>query len=410
MARLSLKRDHPARRNFTLHLLGGGGLVMALQFGSPYLVLPWIGQNLGVAYILVALLVPLAQAGGVLSQLTLAPRIAGMTLRKPVVAGTGLLLAGLFALTFVAAATFSPALAGLALLASAASFGVAFGVFAVGNADLVAKTVHSRLRGKVLAQRGALGGVLILAANVAIWILLPGESGNHLLLLWLAVGGWLGAAAAYAAIQEAPSEPAPVKLGMIDLRRGRALIVENPWFARLLILRTLLLSVELATAFYAIHAASLHGPSARNLGAFVVAMSLGLMLSGPVWGHLIDRDWRLVIVACCLLAALCGASVLVLDQIGEPGVPFYHAFLFLPLALATQGVINARTRYLSVKASDQDRPAMFGLSNALLTCASVGVAFVLGLVGHLHDIRTPLVILMVVNLAAALYARRAFAG
>jgi hypothetical protein len=44
-----------------------------------------------------------------------------------------------------------------------------------------------------------------------------------------------------------------------------------------------------------------------------------------------------------------------------------------------------------------------------LTCASVGVAFGLGLVGHLHDIRTPLVILILVNLAAAFYARRAFA-
>ena len=49
------------RRNYALHLLGGGALFVALQFGSMRLVIPWIDGHLGVPYILVALVVPLVQ-------------------------------------------------------------------------------------------------------------------------------------------------------------------------------------------------------------------------------------------------------------------------------------------------------------------------------------------------------------
>ncbi|MGH6915959.1 MAG: MFS transporter, partial [Geminicoccales bacterium] len=182
-----------------------------------------------------------------------------------------------------------------------------------------------------------------------------------------------------------------------------------PWFARFLVLRALLLSIELAIPFYAIHAASLHAPSAQNLSAFVVAISLGLVLSGPIWGRLTDRHGALVTAAAALLAAGAGVLVLVLDQVGDPNAPFFHASLFLPLSLARAGVVLARTRLLSVNAPAADRPAMIGLSNALLACVAVVVALLVGAAGHLHDIRTPLVILILFNIAAALYARRAFA-
>lgn len=55
------------------------------------------------------------------------------------------------------------------------------------------------------------------------------------------------------------------------------------------------------------------------------------------------------------------------------------------------------------------KPAMFGLSNALLTCASIVVAVIVGIAGHLHDIRTPLVILILGTVAVAFYVPRAFA-
>jgi signal transduction histidine kinase len=238
---------------------------------------------------------------------------------------------------------------------------------------------------------------------------MPGLAGDHLVLLWLAVGAWIGVAAAYGAVLELPSAPSPERIGTLSLRRARKMMADHPWFARLQILSVLQQSIEMAVPFYAVHAASLHDPTARNLSAFVVAVALGLVLSGPVWGRLIDRRTDLVIVYGALLAAGAGVFVLIMDQIGDPTAPFWHASLFLLLSLARQGVIQARTRRLSIKAPADERPAMVAFNNALIAFAGVIVALILGAAGHLHDIRTPLVMLILGTVAVAFYVPRAFA-
>jgi hypothetical protein len=306
------------------------------------------------------------------------------------------------------AAGLTPGIAAIVLLGCAAMIGTSFGVLSVTHTDLQAKTVASRVRGKVSAHAATLGGMLTLAASFAIWALLPGPADHHLLLLWLAVGGWLGFAWAHSAIIEQPSEPVIEHGGLAQVRRGLALLGRYPWFARFVIWRILLLSVELAVPFYAIHAASLHAPTASNLSAFVVAMALGLVLSGPLWGRIIDRHNALVGVAACLLAAAAGVLVLIYDQLAA-ATPFWHAILFLPLSFAEEGVIQARNRYLSVRAPGAQRPLMLAVSSALLACASIVVAVIVGVAGHLHNIRTPLVILILFSLVAAAYTRRVFA-
>lgn len=64
------------RRNYALHLLGGGALFVALQFGSMRLVIAWIDGHLGGPYFLVALVVPLLQFGLIVAQLGVAPLIS----------------------------------------------------------------------------------------------------------------------------------------------------------------------------------------------------------------------------------------------------------------------------------------------------------------------------------------------
>jgi hypothetical protein len=329
-------------------------------------------------------------------------------MRKHAVAATGLFLAGLFAAIFVIAAALAPAVAGLALLLCAALIGLSFCLLGVAHTDLQAKTVARPVRGKAMAHGAVLGGALTLGASVAIWWLVPELAGNHLILLWLAVGGCLGFAAAHGAIQEMPGEQVAERGGLRQIRRGLSLIAQYPWFKRFLILRGLLLSVELTVPFYAIHAATLHGPTAHNLTTFVVALSIGKILAGQIWGRLLDRHNALVAIAGALLAATAGAVVLALDALGKPDAPFTHAFLFVPLAIAIEGVIQARYRWLSVMAPAKDRPAMAAFGSALLAFAGIVMALLLGAAGHLRDINTPLVCLILLNLAAAAYVPRAF--
>ena len=50
-----------------------------------------------------------------------------------------------------------------------------------------------------------------------------------------------------------------------------------------------------------------------------------------------------------------------------------------------------------------DRPTLIATGNALMWTLAIVVALLLGAAGHLHDIRTPLVLLMTFNVAAMLY-------
>ena len=77
--------------------------------------------------------------------------------------------------------------------------------------------------------------------------------------------------------------------------------------------------------------------------------------------------------------------------------------MFVLLTLGEQGVIQGQITYLADHAQPDDRPTMVGTTNAVMWTLGIGVALVLGAVGHLHHILTPLVLLMACNAAAALY-------
>lgn len=393
------------QRNYVLHLLGGGALFIALQFGSVRLVIPWIDGHLGVAYILVASVVPVVQFGLIVAQLGGAPLISRVALRKRPVAGLGLGLAAVLLAIIGAALRLPPELAGIALLFFVLCFAVSHGAFNVGYDDLLAKTVSKELRGRLVAHRAALGGTLTLLISLAILIFLPQVQGNQAMLLWLAVVGWIGVALAYACLREPPSEPQKQALTLAQLSHGFGLIGVYPWFRRLLIGRAFLLSVELAIPFYAIHAATLHDPTAQNLTVFVVATGLGVVLGGLLWGNLSNRV-RMVAGALCTLSA--GALILVVDGVEAWRIPYFHAFAFVLLTLGEQGAIQGEMTYMVDHAPASDRPALIATGNALMWTLGIGVGLALGAAGHLHDIRTPLVILMAFNAAAALYALRAF--
>ena len=115
-----------------------------------------------------------------------------------------------------------------------------------------------------MAHRAGLGGALTLLVSFAVVGFLPRAQGNDLLLLWLAVAGWIGVVFAYAGLSEPPSASRRKPITLAELSRGFRLIGSHRWFRRLLIGRALLLSVELAIPFYAIHAATLHDPTAQN--------------------------------------------------------------------------------------------------------------------------------------------------
>ncbi len=395
-----MKQRADQRRNYALHLLGGGFLFIALQFGNTRLVVPWIANHLGVAYFVVALVVPALQLGLISAQLGVSPLIPRFALRKRPVAGFGLGLAAAL-LVIIGAAGLSPVPAGMILPLCVIAFGMSHGAFNVGYEDLLAKTVEHEHRGSLVAYRAALGGGLTLLLSLGILTLLPSVAENEVMLLWMAVAGWIGVILAYGALSEEPSLPIRRPFTVAELRRGFGLVRAYPWLRRLLISNALLLSVTLAIPFYAIHAATLHDPTAQNLTVFVTATGIGLILSGPLWAPWSNRGR---IVGGALLALLAGALTLAVDAVEQWQIAYFHAFVFALLTLGEQGVIQGQITYMADHAPADDRPTLIGTSNSMMWTLGMGVALVLGAVGHLHHILTPLVVLMAFNAMAAIYA------
>lgn len=388
------------RRNYILHLLGGGALFVALQFGSMSLVIPWIDAHLGAPYILVALIVPLLQVGLIVAQLGVAPLISRVAQRRRPVVGLGLaLVAALLAIIGIAV-NLSPVLAGVALLFCVLWFAISHGAFNVGYDDLLAKTISEASLGRLVAHRAALGGALTLLVSLAVLTFLPDAQSNEVELLWLAIAGWIGVILAYARLREPPSQPIRTPITLAELSRGFRLIGSHPWFRRLLMGRALLLSVELAIPFYAIHAATLHDPTAQNLTVFVVASGIGVISGGFLWAGM-SNSARMAGGAQCALIA--GMLTFVIDAVEDWQIPYFHALVFTLLTVGEQGTIQGASTYMLDHAPAEDRPTLIATGNALTWTLAIAVALVLGAAGHLHDIRTPLVLLMAFNTAAMLY-------
>ena len=396
----SIEQRAEQRRNYALHLLGGGFLFIALQFGNTRLAVPWIANHLGVAYFAVALIVPSLQLGLICAQLGFSPLIPRFRLRKRPVVWFGLALAAALLVIIGTAAGLPPGLAAVVLPLCVMGFGASHGAFNVGYDDLLAKTVTQPHRGSLVAYRAALGGGLTLLLSLGVLTTLPQVAGNHVMLLWLAVAGWIGVVLAYGALSEAPSEPIRRPITLAELRRGFGLIGTYPWLRHLLIGNTLLLSVTLATPFYAIHAATLHDPTAQDLTVFVVATGIGLITSGALWA-----SWpnRARMIGGALMALLAGALSLIVDVVEQWQIPYFHAFVFVLLTLGEQGVIQGQITYMADHAPPDERPVLIGTTNAAMWTLGIGIALALGAAGHLHHILAPLVVLMTFNAAAALY-------
>jgi Na+/melibiose symporter-like transporter len=282
-------------------------------------------------------------------------------------------------------------------------FGLCHGAFNVGYDDLVAKTIALERRARLTADRAALGGAVTLLLSLVV-LRLPEVNGTNDDVLWFAVAGWLGVMLAYAALREPESKPLTEPITWKESVRGLGLIAVYPWYRRLLMANVLLLSVELAIPFYSIHAATLNDPSAQDVTVFVLASSGGVLIGGLLWARFSVRSR---IVGGALLTAAAGALTFVVEALGHRPVPYFYGFLFVLLTLGEQGSIQGRMTYLVNKAPDHDRPILLATSNTSIWTVGIGMSALLATAGQLHDIRTPLVILIVVNLAAALYARLA---
>jgi Major Facilitator Superfamily len=385
-------------RNAQLNLLNGALSKLAEQLASPGLVLPWLLAGIGAPATLTALLLPIKQAAGLLPQLAAAGRVRALPQRKWVWVAAGLFQALTLTVMGAGAMILPPELAGVLVLLAFAVFSAASGVGSLAFQDVMGKTIPAGQRGRLLGRRALLGGALTLLAAVLLR-LLGGEEASletAVPLLALAALLWCGGAGAFAAIVETPGATDGGRSMLHEVRAGMALLRGVPGYRRFLIARGLLLGVELAMPFYALHASALYGATAPLLGSFVFALGAANLLASPLWGRFADRSSRLGMAAAGVLGVAAGALALALG--GLPGVPpLAYAGVFLLAGVAEAGLRLGRKTYLLDGAPHAERALYTAFANtAVGVLAPAGV-----LLGVLADLTAPGAAVGVLALLAA---------
>lgn len=363
-------------RNYLLNLANGACTKLAEQIASPGLVLPWILSALGAPPAVAGYLLPIRQAGALLPQMATAAAIRAVARRKWVWAAAGAVQALALAAMIPAALYLSPAAAGLVFLLAMAVFAVASGAGSVAFQGVTAKTVPKGRRGRMLAARAALGGLLTLLASGWLRFGMEGAAGLavSLALVGVAASLWAAAALCFALIEETPGASEGGRNTLPAALAGFRRLGRVPAFRQFLLVRALLLSVELAAPFFVLHAQARYGQGIGTLALFVFAAGLGAVGSSPFWGRLADRSSGGVLALSGALAAAAGVFALLLPLLpGLAGQGWAYAPVFALLGLAEQGVRLGRKTYLVDAAPDDERPLYVGSANSAIGLLALGV-------------------------------------
>ena len=249
------------------------------------------------------------------------------------------------------------------------------GIVAVPYNDIVARSIPSVQRSRMLALRFFGGGLLALAVAAAAYRILqalPFPSNYAVLLLLGAALLWVSAVVFVSAGEPtAPMEPA-VAAGFVKFLRGALdTLGSDRRFRLFLIAQWLGGAAAMALPFYILQTQS----SAPDIAFLLGAQTAGALFSNPLWGWWGDRRGKreLLEIAAALGAV---APILTLAWIASDGrwgaaaLP-YFAVVFALLGAVGNGGTIAYLGYLMEISPDDRRPAYSGYFNALAAPAAL---------------------------------------
>ncbi len=371
-------------RNFLLNLANGSATKLAEQLAGPNLVLPVMLASIGAPVSLVAMLMPIKQAGSLIPQLAVAGQIRAFRLRKWFWAAAGSVQSLCLILMAVAIVIAPPHLAGACVVLLLFVFSVASGVGSVAFQDVMGKTIPKGRRGRLLSGRAAIGGALTLGAGLAL-NLERGEAAPVSVFLILLLGAavlWAAGAIAFALTDETPGATSGGRSMLSELTSGVALVRDSQTYRHYLGARAGLLAAEVALPFYALYIAKTAGSGADLVGTLIISVAVANIVSSPIWGALSDRSGRLAMVLSGTLSALTGLLLLGLGAFAEAIPLWAYGIPFLLGGIAEAGVRVSRKTYLVDTAPEDDRPLYTAFSNTV----AGGIALASGLLGLLASV------------------------
>lgn len=361
--------------NVVWNVASGALAKLGEQLASPGTVLPWVLTAVGAPVAFVGLLVPLKDGGSLLPQLAVAGRLRAVPRRAPWWVASALVRAAAVAATALAIALWSGAAAGTVVLAALFVTSVASGVGSVAYKDVLAKTVPKGARGRVLAWRASLGGVLGVGAGLLLQTTVASVDarGPFVVVLLAAAGALAASAAAFARVVEAPGATEGGRDALDEARAGWRFLREDAAFRRFLAARSLLFAVPLATPFLTTYGQQTVDAGFGGLGVFVVATALASSLASLAWGRAADDAAHRTMAVAGLVGVASVAYALAVGALLPEAwrTAWTYAPAFLGVGIAHAGVRLGRKTWLVDAAPDDARPTYVATANTVIGAVTV---------------------------------------
>jgi len=403
------KNSHE-RWNYSVLLAQGTTLTAGYQLTSLTLVLPFLYSTLGAPIFFAGLLAPIVSVSKLLVQVFVTSLIRTAQRNKWFIVWSSLVSA-------VALAVVTTMVNGVAVVLVIPIFtviclvlGATMGITSLAAQNLIGQTLPHQARSRVLFNQSSIAGLFAVGVTFASQFILPPTTSNaaHQELIWLGVALIVIASILAIIVREPTKAPrnadgSRLKSPMEDLRESYKIASKLPWFPRFLVARTLILSVELSSPFYAVHAASFHAHSTNGLSTFVIASSLGLVFGGFIWPRIGKNSVHVILVSGACIAGLGGLLAMAIELGIAPQGVYVYAIVFVLFGLGAQATQGGRKLYLMNVTTDEQRPVCIAISNVISGVMSIVFGGILGALASLQGVAWPIVVLIVLNVVTAVF-------
>ena len=398
------------RRNFSLLLSQGTFYAVAVQLTSVGAVIPFICAELGAPAVVVALLVPVYTVGVLFGNAFIAKLLRWhasiITLLVAVVLLQALLIVG-----NASAVRFLPAnLFVYPLLLACAIIGVLAGcsrvIASLSTSALLPADRHSSL----FLQQAGYGAVVVtsIAAFSAGFLSDDSPGIDNAELLWIGAAAMgVSAISCFGLRADRAVTPADTPRMSDLLREGFRRLRGERWLRHYLVTQVAFTSITLSSVFYGIYGAESLGPDNGALDSILIFVGLGLLAGIGIWSYVRNRfDVRGMFLFSALIGIFAAALSLLLMAFRPLPLVWTFGLAMLLTALATQAVFPASHDWIEREVPYDERVAVLGFTQIVVSLASIGIAFLFGVLARHGGALWPLAIMLGINAITAITAAR----
>ena len=358
------------RWNFTAFVLDYATFLIGFGFVSSVTILPALARQLTTSAPLIGLTSAMFRAGWTLPQLATARLVEGKPRKKPFFyIGVPIrIVLPAIAVALWAGLARHPGAMLLLLLLGMFLFAMSDGFMTLVWFDIMARVIPADRRVRMLGLAQVIGGFAGIGVGALVGLILdrwPFPQNYALLFTCASVGIAISSIATLSIREPAPEET------LVEPRRDRHSwlrpLARDRDYRRLISSRLLVGMASLATPFYVIHAADVMHLPEKTIGAFVIANTLGSLVSSAVLGLAGERRGpRFIIHVSTAIAASGPLFVLLVHLIGSRWLTAAYPYAFVALGISTSAWMLGFTNYTLEMAPDGHRPAYVGLGNTLM--------------------------------------------